>query len=46
MADRLDDRPVFTIVMGCDGAGKSVWQRANRGRLPERYCDAEAGAAC
>lgn len=21
MADQLDDRPVFTIVMGCNGSG-------------------------
>ena len=25
MADQLDNRPVFTIVMGCNGAGKSAW---------------------
>ena len=31
--------PRFTIVMGCDGAGKSAWKRANRDRLPERYLD-------
>ena len=37
MADQLDNRPVFTIVMGCNGAGKSAWKRANQDRLPERY---------
>lgn len=45
MADQLDNRPVFTIVMGCNGAGKSAWKRANRGRLPERYCDAAVGGS-
>lgn len=42
MADQLDNRPVFTIVMGCNGAGKSVWKRANRDRLPERYYDKDS----
>ena len=42
MADQLDNRPVFTIVMGCNGAGKSAWKRANRDRLPERYYDKDA----
>ena len=37
MADQLDNRPVFTTVMGANGAAKSAWQRANRDRLPERY---------
>ena len=39
VADQLDNRPVFTIVMGCNGAGKSAWKRANQDRLPERYFD-------
>ena len=42
MADRLNDRPVFTIVMGCNGAGKSAWKRENRDRLPARYFDADS----
>lgn len=42
MADQLDNRPVFTIVMGCNGAGKSAWKRANRDRLPERYFDKDS----
>ena len=42
MADQLDNRPVFTIVMGCNGAGKSAWKRANRDRLPERYYDKDS----
>lgn len=42
MADRLDNRPVFTIVMGCNGAGKSVWKRENYGRLPNPYFDQDA----
>ena len=42
MADQLDDRPVFTIVMGCNGAGKSAWKRENYDRLPERYFDQDS----
>ena len=42
MADQLDNRPVFTIVMGCNGAGKSAWKRANQERLPERYFDKDS----
>ena len=42
MADQLDNRPVFTIVMGCNGAGKSAWKRANQDRLPERYFDKDS----
>ena len=44
MADQLDNRPVFTIVMGCNGAGKSARQRANQDRLPERYFDKDSVA--
>ena len=44
MADQLDNRPVFTIVMGCNGAGKSAWKRANQDRLPERYFDKDSVA--
>ena len=42
MADQLDDRPVFTIVMGCNGAGKSAWKRENYERLPRRYFDQDS----
>ena len=44
MADQLDNRPVFTIVMGCNGAGKSVWKRENYDRLPNPYFDQDAVA--
>ena len=44
MADQLDNRPVFTIVMGCNGAEKSAWKRANQDRLPERYFDKDSVA--
>ena len=44
MADQLDNRPVFTIVMGCDGAGKSAWKRDNYDRLPQQYFDQDAVA--
>ena len=42
MADQLDDRPVFTIVMGCNGAGKSAWKRGNYDLLPERFFDQDS----
>ena len=44
MADQLDNRPVFTIVMGCNGAGKSAWKRANYDILPGRYFDQDSVA--
>ena len=44
MADQLDNRPVFTIVMGCNGSGKSAWKRANQDRLPDRYFDKDSVA--
>ena len=42
MADQLDNRPVFTIVMGCNGAGKSAWKRDNWDRLPNPYFDQDS----
>ena len=42
MADQLDNRPVFTIVMGCNGAGKSAWKRENYDRLPNPYFDQDS----
>ena len=39
MADQLDNRPVFTVVLGCAGAGKTAWKRENWDRLPTRYFD-------
>ena len=42
MADQPDSRPVFTIVMGCNGSGKSAWKRANYDRLPDRYFDQDS----
>ena len=42
MAELLSNAPVFTIVMGCDGAGKSAWKRANYDRLPEYYFDRDS----
>ena len=39
MAEIMDRRPVFILVIGCDGAGKSAWKRANYDRLPRRYFD-------
>ena len=39
MAEIMDRRHVFILVMGCNGAGKSAWKRANYDRLPRRYFD-------
>ena len=42
MSELLDPRPVFTIVMGCDGVGKSAWKRKNYDLLPTRYFDPDS----
>ena len=42
MADQLDSRPVFIIVMGCNGTGKSAWKRGNYDRLPDRFLDQDS----
>ena len=42
MAEIMDRRPVCTLVMGCNGAGKSAWKRANYDRLPRRYFDQDS----
>lgn len=42
MSDQPDSRPVFTIVMGCNGVGKSAWKRHNYDQLPERYFDQDS----
>ena len=42
MADQLDNRPVFTMVMGCDGAGKTHWKRANYDLLPLLFMDVDS----
>ena len=42
MAEIMDRRPVCTLVMGCNGAGKSAWKRANYDRLPRQYFDQDS----
>lgn len=42
MAELIDRRPVFMMVMGCNGAGKSAWKRNNYDRLPARYFDQDS----
>lgn len=42
MSDQPDSRPVFTIVMGCNGVGKTAWKRCNRDRLPIPYFDQDS----
>ena len=44
MADQLDNRPVFTVVFGCAGAGKTAWKRDNWDRLPDWYFDHDSFA--
>ena len=44
MSELIDPRPVFTRVMGCDGAGKSAWRRTSYDQLPDRYYDLDAVA--
>ena len=39
MAELLSNKPVFTIVMGCDGSGKKAWKRAHYDVLPRWYID-------
>ncbi len=42
MSELIDPRPVFTIVMGCNGVGKSTWKRKNYDLLPDRYYDQDS----
>ncbi len=43
MAELIDPRPKFVMIMGCNGAGKSAsWKRNNYDRLPERYFDQDS----
>ncbi len=42
MSELIDPRPVFTIVMGCNGVGKSAWKRGNYDLLPDRYFDQDS----
>ena len=44
MADQLDNRPVFTVVLGCAGAGKTAWEPENWDRLPDWYFDHDSFA--
>ena len=44
MTDQLDNRPVFTVVVGCAGAGKTAWKRENWDRLPNHYFDHDSFA--
>ena len=35
-------RPVLTVVIGANGAGKTTWARAMRGSLPKQYHNADS----
>ena len=40
----MANQPTFTVIMGCNGAGKTTWKRANYARLPARHYDLDAVA--
>ena len=42
MADWPDDPPLFVMVMGCSGCGKSSWKRYHRDDLPPDYLDLDS----
>ena len=42
LSELLSNKPTFTILMGCNGAGKSAWKRANYGELPLRFLDQDS----
>ena len=42
MSELLDPRPAFTIVMACNGVGKSAWKRKNYDLLLTRYFDPDS----
>ena len=42
MSELIDPRPVFTIVMGWNGVGKSAWKRKKYDLLPTRYFDQDS----
>lgn len=42
MSELIDPRPVFAIVTGCSGVGKSAWKRADYDVLPDRYFDQDS----
>ena len=42
MGDILDNKPPFTIIMGCDGCGKTIWKRANREALATIHIDLDS----
>ncbi len=44
VSELIDPRPVFTIVMGCDGVGKTAWKRKNYHLLPMRSFDEDSFA--
>lgn len=44
MAELTDDRPLFFLVMGCNGAGKTARKRGNYDSLPKHYYDLDSWA--
>ena len=42
MSELIGPRPVFTIVMGCNGVGKSAWKPKHYDLLSTRYFDQDS----
>ncbi len=42
MADAREDGPKLTLLMGCEGSGRTGWRRANQDLLPEAFFDADS----
>ena len=41
MGDTRDGGPKLTLLIGCEGSGRTGWRRANRDLLPELFLDAD-----
>ena len=41
MGDTRDGGPKLTLLIGCEGSGRTGWRRANQDLLPELFLDAD-----
>ena len=44
MSEIISNKPVCTLVMGCNGAGKTAWKRRNYDCLPDDFIDQDSVA--
>ncbi len=44
MGSNWDNRGTFTVLMGCEGSGKSAWRRDNASQMPDLLLDYDAVA--